>query len=265
MSPSLSIIVPVLNEAALIGNFLQCLQGLAPDAEIIVVDGGSADATPQIAASLVKQVITTNPGRALQMNAGAAISHGDVLWFLHADVALPTRAPQMISDLLRDPDQVGGWFRLRFPSPQLIYRVSDSLGNLGADIFGFALGDHGIFCRRAAFHRAGGYPLLPILEDAELCRRLARIGRMSQLQAEIRCSPRGYEQYGPYRTTAVYFLILVLYVLRVPITVLNRIYTAFRRNISPSKAEPQPGYGCPGETSPGVPGQRQSRDASLQL
>jgi len=230
-SPSLSIVVPVLNEAPIIRSFLRHVREVAPEVEIIVVDGGSVDGTREMATRLADRTISTIRGRAAQMNAGAAVAGGNVLWFLHADLHLPVGAPQMIEDALHECKLIGGWFRLRFPCRSLIYRISDSVGNLGAEVFGFALGDHGIFCRRAAFCRVRGYPVVPILEDAELCRRLACEGRMKQLDAEITCSPRGYERYGPYRTTAVYFFILVLYVFGTSISFLNRIYCAFRRSV----------------------------------
>lgn len=227
-SPYLSIIVPVLNEAGLLADFLRQLAHAAPEAEIIVVDGGSGDKTRAIADQLAHHILSSPPGRARQMNTGAAIARGEVLWFLHADLQIPANAPRMIAATLDDARQVGGCFRLRFPARPHVYRISDSLGNLGVDIFGFALGDHGIFCRRSAFEQIGGYREVPILEDAELYRALGQIGRMSQLRAEIRCSPRAYELYGTHRTTGVYFIILVLYVLGMPINVLHRIYRRFR-------------------------------------
>ena len=94
-------------------------------------------------------------------------------------------------------------------------------------MFGFALGDHGIFCRRAAFAGVGGYPGVPILEEAELYRRLKRIGRMKQARESIVSDPRTFEKCGRYRTTFIYFLILVLYVVGAPISWLNRIYCRF--------------------------------------
>jgi hypothetical protein len=106
--------------------------------------------------------------------------------------------------------------------------VSDSLGNQAVNLFGFALGDHGIFCRREAFREVGGYPEVPILEDAEIYRRLRGAGRMAQLREEVISDPRAFEAHGRYRTTAVYFSILALYVLGVPIRVLNWIYRRFR-------------------------------------
>lgn len=229
-TPDLSIVIPVFEESELIGPFLQKLRELAPPAEIIVVDGGSRDASRAIAQSLADKILSAPRGRAGQMNAGAALAHRDVLLFLHADLELPPGAVSEIARALQDPRVIGGCFRLRFRERQLIYRVSDSLGNLGVHIFGFALGDHGIFCRREAFNKIGGYRDLPILEDAELYRALASLGRMKQLRSEIVASPRAYKRFGPYRTTAVYFAILALYVLGAPLPTLQRIHERFRKS-----------------------------------
>lgn len=233
-APFLSIIVPVLNEAELIAGFLRKLRNLGPNLEIIVVDGGSSDGTRSLAEPLADRVIAARRGRASQMNAGAEIARGDVLWFLHADLDVPPGSPAEIESALTNPQIVGGCFRLRFPRREVIYRVSDSLGNVGVNLFGFALGDHGIFCRRAAFRQVRGYPDVPILEDAEIYRRLRSQGRMVQLRAEIVSNPRAFEAYGRYRTTAVYFSILALYVFDVPIELLNQIYRRFRAQCSPS-------------------------------
>jgi rSAM/selenodomain-associated transferase 2 len=237
-APFLSIIVPVLNEAELIAGFLRKLRNLGPDLEIIVVDGGSSDGTWSLAEPLADRMISARRGRALQMNAGAEIARGEVLWFLHADLEAPLSSIAEIQSALTNPRIVGGCFRLRFPRRELIYRVSDSLGNLGVNLFGFALGDHGIFCRRSAFRQVGGYPEVPILEDAETYCRLRREGRMVQLREEMVSNPRAFEAHGRYRTTAVYFSILALYVLGVPIRVLNRIYRRFRGLGSPARETP---------------------------
>lgn len=222
--PVVSIIIPVLDEAPLIGPFLAHLRVRAPRAELIVVDGGSWDGTRSIAAPLADALISAPQGRASQMNAGAAIATGDVLWFLHADSVVPHNAVRDIEAALSDPQTAGGCFQLRLPDRKMIYRISDSVGNLGVQIFGFALGDHGIFCRRSSFEKSGGYPDVPILEDAELCRGVGRLGRMRQLRAKIISSPRSYQEWGPYRTTGIYFCILVLYVLGVPIKFLHPLY-----------------------------------------
>jgi rSAM/selenodomain-associated transferase 2 len=237
-APFLSIIVPVLNEAELIARFLRQLRELGANLEIIVIDGGSSDDTWSLAESHADHVILARPGRASQMNAGAEIARGEVLWFLHADLDLPPGSVTRIERALTDPRIVGGCFRLLFPRREWIYRVSDSLGNVGVDLFGLALGDHGIFCRRAAFRQAGGYPDVPILEDAEIYRQLRRKGRMVQLRQKIVSNPRAFEAHGRYRTTAVYFSILALYFLGVPIRVLDGIYRRFRGQRSPRSETP---------------------------
>ncbi len=234
--PSVSVIVPVFNEVALIGNFLRRLRNVGPSLQIIVVDGGSSDKSVSIAQPLADKLILAPRGRASQMNAGAAIADAEILWFLHADSLPPANAAEAIRAALTDSRNAGGCFSLRYPRQEWIYRVSDSLGNIGVRAFGFALGDHGIFCRRDAFLAAGCYPIVPILEDAELYRALVRSGRMVQLPDEIVSDPRAFEKNGRYRTTAYYFLILVLYLLGVRIGTLNRIYRRFRRINAPSAA-----------------------------
>ncbi len=223
----LSIVVPVWNEAAGIRSFLKHLRECAPRAELIVVDGRSTDGTARLCDDLADCVFQTGRGRAEQMNGGAAASSGDVLWFLHADSRLPRDAVKQMQHALADSRLAGGCFRLRFPRRRLIYRVSDSLGNLGVDLFRIALGDHGFFCRREAFERAGGYPEVALMEDAEFYRALRRIGRTRQLRGEIETSPRRYEELGPYRTTAMYAFILALYFARIPLHQLARIHSRF--------------------------------------
>jgi rSAM/selenodomain-associated transferase 2 len=220
----ISIIVPVLNEAELIGSFLRELRGRAPGAEIIVVDGESHDDTIAQSSALADHVLTVPPGRARQMNAGAEVARGDVFFFLHADTLIPQNAIDELSNALRNDAVLGGCFRLRLPRRDWIYRISDSLGNVGVEIFGFALGDHGIFCRREKFFAVGGYPDVPLMEDAELYRALRRHGRMCQLRQVIVASPRRYEQLGPWRTTSYYILILALYVAGTPINTLTAIH-----------------------------------------
>jgi rSAM/selenodomain-associated transferase 2 len=239
--PLVSIIVPVLNEAGLLGEFLKELRKLGAEVEIIIIDGGSTDGTKVIAKPLADHLLLAPRGRARQMNAGAQIARGEALWFLHADAEVPPNSIAAIRAALVDPRVAGGCFSLRYPRRAWIYRVSDSLGNIGVKIFGFALGDHGIFCRRSAFAAVGGYPVVPILEDGEFYRRLKGGGEMVQLPEKIVSDPRTFEKHGPYRTTLVYFLILALYVAGAPIPWLHRIYrwfhsTSFQPRIAMSVA-----------------------------
>jgi rSAM/selenodomain-associated transferase 2 len=216
-----SVIVPVFNETPLLSRFLSHLRERVPAEEVIVVDGGSSDGTWQLAESLREEfcfVLLSAPrGRATQMNAGANASGGDLLWFLHADSNLAPGCADAMKSAASDPALAGGCFRLRMPGKHPLYRVSDSLGNIGVHLFRIALGDHGIFCRRDAFEQIGGYPELPLMEDAYFYEALARYGRVRQLRPCITTSARAYKKYGPLRTTVAYAAILALYVMRAPL------------------------------------------------
>ena len=221
---SISIIVPVLNESALIRAFLGQLRAVAPGAEIVVVDGGSNDGTLELSAGLADRILKSSRGRARQMNAGARVARGNVFWFLHADSIIPPNALEEIEKILQEGSNVGGCFRIRLPGREWIYRVSDSVGNLGVEVFGFALGDHGIFCWRETFLKAGGFPDLPLMEDAEFYRSLRRYGKMRQSRTAIVGNQRRYEQLGRYRTTIYYAIILGLYFIGARMSTLIALY-----------------------------------------
>jgi len=210
-----------------------------PEAEVLVVDGGSKDGSWQELKGMRDEfslrLLYSACGRALQMNAGAAASRGEMLLFLHADSRLPAGCDSAIASYLADPSAAGGCFRLSFPRPEWIYRVSDSLGNFAVDLFQIALGDHGIFCRRDAFLRVGGFPNLPLMEDAEFYRALKGEGLVRQVRSKITTSPRRYEELGRYRTTFFYFLLLVLYVVKVSPYRLARWHRHFTRERTPER------------------------------
>ena len=204
MAVLVSIIVPVLNEAPTIVGFLHHLRELAPEAEIIVVDGGSDDGTRELCRGNVEYVIPAAVGRAKQMNAGAKIASGDVLWFVHADSRIAPDFLAAMAQVLSDERVAGGCFRLKIVPSRWIYRVRDAIGNLCVGAFGVALGDRGFFCRRDVFERIGGYPEIALLEDAEFYRKLKRSGRVRQLREKIQTSARRYEALGPFRTVCFY-------------------------------------------------------------
>lgn len=222
--PKISIIVPVLNEDERIGSFLEHLRERAPSAEIILVNAADSQRVSESVIALCDRVLTSRRGRAAQMNAGAGVASGDVLWFVHADCEMPRGCLEEIARTLQDREVVGGCFRIRFPRRELIYRVSDAGGNLAVELVGRCYGDHGIFCRREDFIAVGGYPEVPLLEDAEFYRLLRQRGRTQQLASKIVTSPRRYERVGAYRLTAAYLLLSTLYILRAPIPFLARIY-----------------------------------------
>ena len=219
-----SIIVPVLNEAPLIRPFLEHLRARAPGAEIIVVDGASADGTYELAAGLCDQLIRSSQrSRALQMNAGACAANGDIFWFLHADADVPTGCLDEIGRIMRDPTVSGGYFRIRLPPP-VVYRLTDTFAHYAGLLFRMRCGDHGIFCRRTAFIAAGGFPNVPLMEDVEFFRRLRRCGRVVHSNKRIGASPRRYEAVGPMRLTLAYGFIATLYLFGVPTSALSRIH-----------------------------------------
>ena len=221
----ISIVVPVFNEASLIRDFLAHLRERARTAEIIVVDGSSSDGTVERAAGLCDQLIKTVPNRATQMNAGATAARGDVLWFLHVDAEIPAGSAQEIENALQDRQVVGGFFRIRLPRKNPVYRLTDSFAHYAGLMLRMRCGDHGIFCRRDVFEKLGGFPEVVLMEDVEFFRKLRRRGRIAVSQKRIIVSPRRYEEIGPLRLTLAYGLIAMLYFLGAPTRLLQSIYT----------------------------------------
>jgi rSAM/selenodomain-associated transferase 2 len=224
---TVSIIVPVLNEAPLIADFLRSLRARAPQAEIIVVDGGSSDATAELAGAFCDRLIRTSAGRARQMNAGAAAARGDVLWFVHVDVEVPPHCLDEIGLRLAEPKIVGGFFRIRLAGSRFVYRLTDEFAHYAGVLLRMRCGDHGIFCHRSHFVAVGGFPDVPLMEDVEFFSRLRRRGRVVWSSQRLLVSPRRYEAVGAARLTFAYGLIALLYRCGVALPVLSRIYSRF--------------------------------------
>lgn len=218
-----SIIVPVFNEAPGIAEFLDTLRAVIGSSEIIVADGGSTDDTAALCATKVDRIVQTGRGRSLQMNAGAAAAQGDVLWFVHADSSVSVDCIARMQEFLGEPRNVGGCFSLRIDSSRWIYRIRDAVGNLCVDLFGIALGDRALFCRRDVFERIHGYRELPLLEDGDFYQRIRKAGGVARLPAIVRTSARRYEKLGAARTITVYAIIVLLYCARLPMRLLERI------------------------------------------
>ena len=225
--PSVSIIVPALDEAATIEQFLRQLRSRVGAVEILLVDGGSRDETRERAADVCDRILTAKSSRALQMNAGAEAASGDILWFLHADCKVPEGCLEEIERALRDPVTVGGFFRIRIPRPDLVYRLTDGFAHYAGLLLRLRFGDHGFFCRRNVFEEIGGFPDLPLMEDAEFFCKLRRLGGIAIISSRLISSERRYREIGPWRLTLTYGLIALFYLFRVPIPVLAAIY---RRN-----------------------------------
>jgi rSAM/selenodomain-associated transferase 2 len=212
MSRRLSIVIPALDEAARIGAVLHRLQAMrARGAEVIVVDGGSGDATVAIAQPLADAVIGAPRGRARQMNAGAAAACGEILLFLHADTLLPADADLQVRAGLESGARVWGRFDVRIAGRARMLRVVAAMMNGRSRLTGIASGDQALFVTRAAFDAAGGFPDQELMEDIELSRRLLRLSRPACLAGPALTSGRRWETRGVWRTIFLMWRLRWLY------------------------------------------------------
>jgi rSAM/selenodomain-associated transferase 2 len=218
----LSVIVPALNEAA---GIARCLQALAPlrarGHEVIVADGGSEDATREIAAPLADRVLTAPRGRARQMNAGAAAASGKALLFLHADTRLPPEADRLILDSLRKNSW--GRFDVRIESARSSLRVVAFAMNLRSRLTGIATGDQAIFVRRDAF---AGYPDIALMEDVAFSKAMKRSSAPACLRERATTSARRWERDGVLRTVLLMWRLRLAYFLGVSPDELARRYAS---------------------------------------
>jgi rSAM/selenodomain-associated transferase 2 len=213
---SLSIVVPVLDEAE---GIVATLASLAPlrarGAELIVVDGGSRDATVARAQALADRVIEGPRGRARQMNAGAAVARGPTLLFLHADTRLPEDADRLIASALGVAPLAWGRFDVAIEGHSRMLPVVAAMMNLRSRLSGIATGDQAMFMTRAAFEAAGGFPDQPLMEDIELSARLKRLSAPVCLRERVLTSGRRWEQRGVWPTIVLMWRLRLLYALGV--------------------------------------------------
>jgi rSAM/selenodomain-associated transferase 2 len=208
----LSIIVPVLNEGESIVDALDALADLrALGVEVIVVDGGSRDATVQGARARADHVISAPRGRALQMNAGARRACGDVLLFLHADTRLPADADHIVLDGLARSGRAWGRFDVRIDGENRLLLAVAWLMNFRSRLTGIATGDQAIFVRRDAFHAVGAFPAIPLMEDIALSKRLKRVSRPLCLRAHAVTSGRRWDKNGVVRTVLLMWRLRLAY------------------------------------------------------
>lgn len=225
MTVCVSVVIPVLDEAEALPRLLDRLRRLP--AEVVFVDGGSSDATPQLLAASGFRWFVAARGRAAQMNAGAAAATGSVLLFLHADTELPRDALPRIRRALQS-GAVGGGFALRLDARDPLLRLVGRLITWRSRLTGVATGDQAQFVTRKAFDALGGFAPLPLFEDIDFSRRLRRLGPVVQLRAPVLTSARRWRRQGAVRTIARMWLLRALYYCGVDVTVLARHYQAAR-------------------------------------
>jgi rSAM/selenodomain-associated transferase 2 len=208
----LSIIVPVLNEGESIAHALDALAPLrAIGVEVIVVDGGSRDATVPRARARANRVISAPRGRALQMNVGAEKACGDVLLFLHADTRLPADADHIVLNGLARSGRAWGRFDVEIDGDSPLLIAVAWLMNIRSRLTGIATGDQAIFVRRDAFHSIGGFPAIPLMEDIALSKRLKRASRPLCLRACAVTSGRRWDKNGVASTVLLMWRLRLAY------------------------------------------------------
>jgi rSAM/selenodomain-associated transferase 2 len=169
---------------------------------MVVVDGGSGDATVQLAETWGARVIpSAKRQRAFQMNLGAQHAQSEVFLFLHADAWLGPNALRQIEKALDQPAVVGGGFARRFQDASPLLRLTCLIGEWRSQLLGWFFGDQAIFARRSAFERLGGFREWPVFEDIDFCRRLSRLGSLTTLRPPIVSSSRRFAARGTLLTT----------------------------------------------------------------
>ncbi|MFC1603335.1 TIGR04283 family arsenosugar biosynthesis glycosyltransferase, partial [Pseudomonadota bacterium] len=191
---------PCLNEAKEIGSLLESLQPLRQAGhEVILVDGGSHDATTKIAKPFVDQLLSSLPGRAGQLNTGAAAANGTILWFLHADTELPIGASDKVIAGVNS-GAIWGRFDVRLSGQQALLRVVAFMMNLRSRLTGIATGDQAIFVKRDVFDHVGGFPDMSLMEDIALSKQLKKLAQPLCVRLKLVTSSRRWEKQGILRT-----------------------------------------------------------------
>jgi rSAM/selenodomain-associated transferase 2 len=203
---SISVVIPTLDEEGRVGDTVRSVRD---DAEVIVVDGGSTDGTRTEATAAGAAVITSERGRGVQLDTGARAARGEWLVFLHADTRLEAGWAGALRSLAGDV--VGGAFRFTLDPPRLRYRWLEAGVALRCRLFRLPYGDQGLFARREAYSRIGGFRPLPLMEDVDFARRLARAGPLAFPAVRAFTSARRFERRGMLATSLRNLWLLALY------------------------------------------------------
>lgn len=220
-----SIIIPVFNEAQALATHLPLLQGLRElGHEIIVVDGSGDAASAAHCVELLDHWLVSEPGRARQMNVGAASASGEIFLFLHIDTRLPDDAMELLQEGFARDSTLWGRFDVRLSGQRWAFRVIEYMINLRSRVSGVATGDQAIFVRRCVFESIGGYDALPLMEDVAISKTLRQRARPLCLRSKVITSSRRWEAHGVGRTVLLMWWIRLLYSLGVSPQTLHGMY-----------------------------------------
>ncbi len=238
-SNKISVIIPVLNEKSCLRELLVQLQAIRSlGHELIVVDGGSTDGSQECLhavvdneASLIDIMLETSSGRALQMNAGASLANGSLLWFLHADTILNdelieelTRIAEAHSSPIKSHAEIWGWFNIRLSGRAISLRLIERMMNIRSRTSGIATGDQGMFVAKSLFERAGGFPEIALMEDIALSKVLRKISRAVRPKNKLISSSRRWELNGIWKTVFLMWRLRLAFAFGVDPLKLSQLY-----------------------------------------
>jgi rSAM/selenodomain-associated transferase 2 len=222
MSTGVSFVIPVLNEEAAIARLLKRLREHYPRSELIVVDGGSSDATVATALPLCDQLLLGARGRARQMNLGGQVASTPYLFFLHADSYPGVSAAQVDTCLAARP--LWGFCRVRLSGDRSFFRVIEWCMNQRSRLTAVATGDQMLFVEKTLFDQTGGFDVIPLMEDVAYCKRLRRLARPLIIREPVMTSSRRWEEGGVVKTVLRMWLLRLGYFLGIAPGTLWRHY-----------------------------------------
>lgn len=241
--PELSVVVPTLDEARHLPRLLRDLQAMDPDPEVVVVDGGSRDGTPELARRAGARVVPARPSRGGQLRAGARVARGRWLLFLHADSRLTPEAARAAAAFLARADEGrAAYFPFAVDGQAWWWRALELGQRLRERLAGLVYGDQGLLVSRTLYEAVDGHPDWPLMEDVEVVRRIRRAGRLERLEVPLPTSPRRYRREGPLRGWLRNAVLVSLFRLGVPPRRLVAWYA------------PEPPAPPPARTRPKAPG-----------
>jgi rSAM/selenodomain-associated transferase 2 len=221
----LSIIIPVLNESECIEKNLDRLQPLrSSGVELILVDGGSTDNTISLSEGKIDKLVQSEPGRAIQMNAGANVASKNILLFLHIDTQIPKDVITIIQQALKNSTKKWGRFNVRLSGENVSFRVIEKFMNWRSCLTGIVTGDQTLLIERDMFNQVGGFPEIPLMEDVEFSKRMKHLSRPICLSEQVTTSSRRWETNGILRTVLMMWTFRLAYFFGVSPARLHKIY-----------------------------------------